>query len=81
VSVLFRQPHGFEGFRLAHVELLVDDQPVPERIGPRHLPKGISYLRLLVTQAQHRPQSVNAYSARASCSDRPKSASARSRSQ
>jgi hypothetical protein len=40
VSVLFRQPHGFEGFRLAHVELLVDDQPVPERIGPRHLPEG-----------------------------------------
>src|SRR5437762_5303705 len=39
VSVLFRQPHGFEGFRLAHVELLVDDQPVPERIGP-HLPEG-----------------------------------------
>ena len=29
-----------EGFRLAHVELLVDDQPVPERIGPRHLPEG-----------------------------------------
>ena len=40
MSVLLRQPHGFEGFRLAHVELLVDDQPVPERIGPRHLPEG-----------------------------------------
>ena len=40
VSVLFRQPHGFEGFVVAHVELLVDDQPVPERIGPRHFPEG-----------------------------------------
>jgi hypothetical protein len=63
VSVLFRQPHGFEGFRLAHVELLVDDQPVPERKAHATFPKGISYLRLLVTRAQHRPQSVNAYSA------------------
>ena len=35
VSVLLRQAHGFEGFRLAHVELHVDDQPVPERVDPR----------------------------------------------
>jgi hypothetical protein len=30
---------------------------------PERPAKGISYLRLLVTRAQHRPQSVNAYSA------------------
>src|SRR4051794_31535083 len=34
VSVLPRQPHGFEGFRLADVELHVDYQSVPERKDP-----------------------------------------------
>ena len=32
MSVLLRQPHGFEGLRLARVELPVDDQAVPERV-------------------------------------------------
>jgi hypothetical protein len=38
VSVLLRQSHGFEGFRLAHVELLVDQQPTPVRKDPRDVP-------------------------------------------
>jgi hypothetical protein len=39
VSVLLRQPHGFEGLRLAHVDLPMDDQPVPERVDMRVLPQ------------------------------------------
>src|SRR2546423_6791938 len=36
---LLRQPHGFEGLRLAHVELLMDHQSVLERIDPSALPE------------------------------------------
>ena len=35
MSVLLRQAHGFEGLRLARVELPVDDQTVPERVDVR----------------------------------------------
>src|SRR6516165_8693241 len=39
-AALSYEPHGFEGFRLMHVELLADDQPVPDRIYERELPEG-----------------------------------------
>ena len=40
MSVLLRQPHGFEGISLAHVELLVDHQTVLEGHDPRDLSEG-----------------------------------------
>src|SRR5439155_781241 len=43
VSVLLRQAHGFEGFRLAHIELLVDQQPVPVGEEPCNLAEGHLY--------------------------------------
>ena len=43
MSVLLRQPHGFEGLRVAHEELLVDHQPVPvTRTTHASFPKGKS---------------------------------------
>src|SRR6185436_3835087 len=40
LSVLLRPPYGFEGFRMTHVELLVDHPPVPVRVDPRDVPEG-----------------------------------------
>jgi hypothetical protein len=40
MSVLLRQPHGFEGIGLAHAGLPVNDYPGPKRIDPRVLPEG-----------------------------------------
>jgi hypothetical protein len=46
------QPGGLEGFRLAHVQLHLDHQPVPERGDPRELSKGHVDIRVAPAHPQ-----------------------------
>ncbi len=49
---LLPQPGGLEGVRLAHVQLHLDHQPVPERGDPRELPKGHLDIRVAPAHPQ-----------------------------
>ena len=54
MSVLLRQAHGFEGLRLAHVELMWTINPSRNVVDPRDLPEG----HLDARGASAHPQSI-----------------------